>query len=517
MILPGYESFATLFTDLLTTSPPPFVYIHDVATPHITSSVVSSVLVALPDKPPFLHAIVNASTCFTARLLYDTVIRKLADWTPTWESGCQLWGDQRWNENFDGFIHGLRAISVERSKSSTAKTRGQTTQSTPKMAIVIERAESLKEYLPDLLVPLSRLAESTKLNLTVVFISGYPWQDLRPLVGSAPDPLYVQPPELSKTDTIQLVVNHFPQDESNSHNPVFLPLYHQFLSTLYDVCSPFTKDPNELAYIAAARWPGFVTPILDEYRRLLDEARGDPGDEEEFELTAPTEDARIRLIRLFTPSFTTALEALYPRLSNADEWATDNKPQRNLLSSGFSGANIIDKSVPQTPQGSLTDVLPRMSKFILLAAFLASTNPTKSDIRMFGRAVHERKKRKRGIVASARGGTVKIPQRHLGPIIFPVDRVLAVLGILLEEYDADSRPPAPEYKLPGEYSDMEIRRVSTYSGITELTAMRLLRRVSPPERLDGPPMFKCAITYEVALRVAKDLGVPLNDLIFEPA
>ena len=125
-------------------------------------------------------------------------------------------------------------------------------------------------------------------------------------------------------------------------------------------------------------------------------------------MTAPTEDARIRLIRLFTPSFTTALEALYPRLSNAAEWAVDNQPQRNLLSSGFSGANLVDKSVPQTSQGTLTDVLPRMSKFILLAAFLASTNPTKSDIRMFGRALDERKKRKRGLAASTRGGAVKV-------------------------------------------------------------------------------------------------------------
>lgn len=164
MILPGYESFATLFTDLLATSPPPFVYIHDITTPYITSSVVSSVFSALPDKPPFLYATVNASTCFTARLLYDTVIRKLADWTPTWESGCQLWGDQRWNDNFDGFIHGLRAISTERSKRSTAKTRGQNTQSTAKIAIIVERAESLKEYLPDLLVPLSRLGESVSLD-----------------------------------------------------------------------------------------------------------------------------------------------------------------------------------------------------------------------------------------------------------------------------------------------------------------------------------------------------------------
>ena len=60
-------------------------------------------------------------------------------------------------------------------------------------------------------------------------------------------------------------------------------------------------------------------------------------------------------------------------------------------------------------------------------------------------------------------------------------------------------------------------RVSLRDKVTELTAVRLLRRVSPPERLDGPPMFKCAITYDVALRIAKDLGVPLNDLIFEPA
>ena len=211
-----------------------------------------------------------------------------------------------------------------------------------------------------------------------------------------------------RSDTIQLVVNHFPQDESNSYNPVLLPLYRQFLSTLYDVCSPFTKDPNELAYIAAARWPGFIAPVLDEYRRLSDEARDDPGDEEGFELTAPTEDARIRLIRLFTPSFTSALEALYPRLSNAAEWAVDNRPQQNLLSSGFSGANLIDKSVLQTSHATLTDVLPRTSKFILLAAFLASTNPTKSDVRMFGRALNERKKRKRGLSASTRGGTIKV-------------------------------------------------------------------------------------------------------------
>ena len=56
-----------------------------------------------------------------------------------------------------------------------------------------------------------------------------------------------------------------------------------------------------------------------------------------------------------------------------------------------------------------------------------------------------------------------------------MDRVLSILGILLEEYDADSRPPAPEYKLPGEYSDMEIRRVSTYSGVFIIFIVKFTR------------------------------------------
>jgi len=36
-----------------------------------------------------------------------------------------------------------------------------------------------------------------------------------------------------------------------------------------------------------------------------------------------------------------------------------------------------------------------MSKFILVAAFLASTNPAKTDLRMFGRGLDERKKKRR--------------------------------------------------------------------------------------------------------------------------
>jgi origin recognition complex subunit 5 len=53
-------------------------------------------------------------------------------------------------------------------------------------------------------------------------------------------------------------------------------------------------------------------------------------------------------------------------------------------------------------------MLPRMSKFILVAAFLASTNPATSDMRIFGRRPEERKKRRRKTAARVKSGTAKV-------------------------------------------------------------------------------------------------------------
>ena len=53
--------------------------------------------------------------------------------------------------------------------------------------------------------------------------------------------------------------------------------------------------------------------------------------------------------------------------------------------------------------------------------------------------------------------------------------------------------------------------------IMELTHNRLLDRTTPSDRLDGPPMFKCGISYDVALALAREIQVPLNDLMWDPA
>lgn len=60
---------------------------------------------------------------------------------------------------------------------------------------------------------------------------------------------------------------------------------------------------------------------------------------------------------------------------------------------------------------------------------------------------------------------MQVPQHLLGPNPYPLDRMLAILGALLEENDVESRLPMPGL-IPGEHTDMELGRVGVYSAVT---------------------------------------------------
>ncbi|KAG6815933.1 hypothetical protein H0H87_010093 [Tephrocybe sp. NHM501043] len=530
----GYEELCDELSTLVSNYPPPFIYINDTTCPKLTASIVGTLLEEINDTDPgpskrVHHAKVNGVACFTARLLYDSILNALSKWNVQWADGCANWnieGDpQRFNEHFDSFIHGLRALSVQLREKALGKGKGKEKErgraardvDDVRLVIVVERAERLKETLPELLVALTRLAELTQLDLSVILLSDVRWEDIRPPLGASPDPYFIEVAPLSKEAIVQrLISKYIPSVDlsPNPYHPSLKGLYSHFSAVLCDVCYPFTHDPQEIEYIAAARWPGFVQPVLDEHQRALADEM-DLDDTEPPQLLPPPEDVRMRLSRLFNASLSAALEELYPRLTNASQWASKNKPEPNLLSKQPGHVvRVTDQQVKRGNDGMLT--LPRMSQFILVAAFLASTNPAKSDIRMFGRGLDE-KKRKRRARKTTTGGPTKVPQRLLGPVAFPLDRLLAILGALLEENDVDSRLPAPEFSIPGEYTDMETSRVAIYSAVTELTSMRLLHRTTVGDRIDGPPSFKCGISYEVALALAKQLTIPLNDLMWDPA
>ena len=272
------------------------------------------------------------------------------------------------------------------------------------------------------------------------------WETIRPSLGASPDPYYMDIPPPSKeskpnnflypslisiihsfrldvvkyltqafTSLSQSHQGHSPGHRTTStvitpYHPSLTPLYSQFTTLLTDICFPFIHNPFELQYIAAARWPGFVKPVLDEYERERDanwdvdvdvdvdmdteEEDEDEDKAKKYSFTLPSEDTRMRLNRLFNSSLTNALEALYPRLTNATDWAQANEPESNLL---LSTQRLPHPNVGGSALGTNDPLksLSRISKFILVASFLASTNPAKSDMRMFGRGLDEKKRKKR--------------------------------------------------------------------------------------------------------------------------
>ena len=165
---------------------------------------------------------------------------------------------------------------------------------------------------------------------------------------------------------------------------VLQPLFSHFVETVYDVCSMFTNNLDDLGYIVAARWPGFVEPLLQDMRM----GNIDP-------TIAPSEDSRIRLTKLFNSSLMNAVEMLYPRLMNSRQWIEANRPPHSFQLSNSMGQTL--PTPPPLPQAQDQGVkLPRLSLFILVASFLASHNPARTDLRMFGRLKDEMKKKRKG-------------------------------------------------------------------------------------------------------------------------
>ena len=83
------------------------------------------------------------------------------------------------------------------------------------------------------------------------------------------------------------------------------------------------------------------------------------------------------LSRPFNPSLPLALDGLYPCLQNATDWEKANEPSPNLNNP----ANTTKSVLPSYKEDTGITSLPRLSKFILIASFLASTDPRSEDAR----------------------------------------------------------------------------------------------------------------------------------------
>ena len=173
----------------------------------------------------------------------------------------------------------------------------------------------------------------------MVFVSECTWHSLRPPLGASPTPVLYTTPPLAPTQITAHIVSLFPSASSkyptiHHYNPRLLPLYESYVQALYSACSLVTNDPEQLAYVAAARWPGFAAPLVNDWletaSRLHPQSKQEdvhtiPDDPTLF--PAPSQDDTLRLLHTFIPTFLPAATTLLPRLSSAHDWAEANVPR----------------------------------------------------------------------------------------------------------------------------------------------------------------------------------------------
>lgn len=165
---------------------------------------------------------------------------------------------------------------------------------------------------------------------------------------------------------------------------------------------------------------------------------------------------------------------------------------------------VANPTSPMPNSKSKAHDLPYYAKYMLLAAYLASSNPARFD-RIFFMKATERKRRKKGGGTARSGGgrpsqNRKLPRHLLAPSPFPLDRLLSILHAIL----------------PHDFRST----IDVYAQIATLASLRLLVRAGSigggdPLEPGGKWKVGPALSWEYIQNLARTLDFGLSDYIAE--
>jgi origin recognition complex subunit 5 len=274
------------------------------------------------------------------------------------------------------------------------------------------------------------------------------------------------------------------------------PIFDSFTEFVYGICSPYTQDPVDIAYILATHWALYISPILNDWNDFND--RG-----EEYEIPPQ---AQARLNAIFRQAMGASVQTLYPRLVDSEAWLSQIPSEdRNIRFSRADRNTVLqgrkESSLTQGGDGDLNVTrIPLMGRYLLVASYLASFNPSRMDVRILSQVRDPTKKfRKIGArkvrpgVALKVGTTFILPSLNLtpfahqighllsGPGTFTFDRLWAISGALLEVFGPAERPPwASSLTAPGMFSEAEVTRVQFNAQVRCFSLLTECRPDQPP-------------------------------------
>ncbi|XP_026217068.1 origin recognition complex subunit 5 isoform X2 [Anabas testudineus] len=372
------------------------------------------------------HATVSCVECISVTLLFEQVLLSFF--------GCDAASLLPRSPSLSDFV---RVYRQQCSHSPAKETR----------YIVMEKAELLRDTDANLLPALLRLQELVEDNVTVILLSEIVWDKFRPNTGCF-EPLVLNFPDYSKGELQQILS----QDRHPSYSAEFYSSYiNILLGVFYSVC----RDLRELRHLAALNFSKFCEPLAEGKVKETDTHK---------------------LWRNIEPHLKRAMQTVYLREVSSLQWEQMQQMEEKETGAlrGLSAHTHVE--------------LPYYSKFLLIAAYLASYNPARTDKRFFLK--HHGKIRKTKFLKK----NEKTSNHLLGPKPFALDRLLAIFYSVV---DSRIAPTA-----------------SIFSQISSLVTLQLLTQVSHDDQLDAPK-YKCAVSMDFICAISRTVNFDIVKYLYD--
>ncbi|KAH7618813.1 putative Origin recognition complex subunit 5 [Nannochloris sp. 'desiccata'] len=373
--------------------------------------------------------------------------------------------------------------------------------------IIIDNAQRLAGA--DLLSMLTRLPDATSSNVGVCLIANIPWatgkfistnQNLMP-----PHPVHF--PAYTGPQLQRILAGSLPPGEDTA---AYASKYHQFLSSTVGPMSRASNNVLDLRTAIHALWIQYSAPLKEgrdlPAGALFNKVRGELqrviG---ELEMGGKTKSMNIG------SSNSTDGGGRINGASGSGDTVTLGVPTPSAAPAPAANTGTISTTPSADPHLGLTIELPYMSKFLLLAAYIASRNKATADRAVFDPGYSKRGRKD----AQAHDRQTEAATENLlkGPHSFPLERLLHIFYCIYDQHcaeDGDFNDDIDGVAAPRNAAAAhEVQRAEVQMQISTLVALRLLS-VSGGDLLEGG-IYRCNLAQEIAYQIAGNVKMRLND------
>lgn len=352
--------------------------------------------------------------------------------------------------------------------------------------LVLDRLDQLPDNPFDLITCLVRLNELTPVkNLCPIFIIS----TLEPRALVTTHIPHIRFPQYTKAETFEILT-----ETSGCQSICRLPdscldttqastegqrsrFWQQYCNVLINALSSYTGSDLRLIQATAKKlWPTFIAPVIKGKFEVSEFLAIYRENQDLFNTEAAVSDKLIsgNLAAISRPSTSKSKSSTETKLVKID--------------------TLINNSSYE---------LPLQSKFIICAAYLASYNPPRFDIRFFSRAKEARAKRR----DTGRRKLLKINPRLLAAPAFDFERMLAILHAIAPSTASEIYTDEPSKAFPSNI-DIGVQ-------IATLTALKLIIRTSSSDPLDSRTRWKINASWTLVKKLADDIQLDINSFLME--